>query len=159
MLLETYLKEYYDFEDDNSVYLVSFEGDKNSINRLRECAKEINGCEINGCDEKNVEPAEEAKIEKDMINHPSHYTDDNGMECIDEMMLVFGKEAVAHFCLCNVWKYRHRAVYKNGVEDKLKSDWYMAKYEELKEQIKKESTSYATTITWPNQTDIALLNK
>lgn len=79
--------------------------------------------------------------EEDIVNHPSHYTDGNGMECIDEMLLVFGREAVMHFCLLNCWKYRHRAVYKNGVEDKLKSDWYMAKYKELKEEIAEEKKS------------------
>lgn len=79
-----------------------------------------------------------AAPEEDIVNHPSHYTDGNGMECIDEMILVFGKEATAHFCLLNCWKYRHRAVYKNGIEDKHKSDWYMAKYKELKEEIEED---------------------
>ena len=84
---------------------------------------------------------EENEPEEDIVNHPSHYTDGNGMECIDEMILVFGKEATAHFCLLNCWKYRHRAVYKNGIEDKHKSDWYMAKYKELKEEIENEKKS------------------
>ena len=53
------------------------------------------------------------------------------MECIDEMILVFGKEAVKHFCLCNAWKYRYRAADKNGEEDLKKSDWYLSKYKEL----------------------------
>jgi hypothetical protein len=53
------------------------------------------------------------------------------MECIDEMLLVFGREATAHFCVCNAWKYRKRAIYKNGEEDMKKSDWYLKKYEEL----------------------------
>lgn len=66
--------------------------------------------------------------------NPSHYTD-GGMECIDEMVLVFGKERVADFCLCNVWKYRYRATRKNGEEDIAKSHWYMAKYKELMEEL------------------------
>lgn len=66
---------------------------------------------------------------KNMIDHPSHYT--NGMECIDEMIAIFGKTATQHFCLLNVWKYRKRAVYKNGKEDMEKADWYMNKYLEL----------------------------
>ena len=36
------------------------------------------------------------------------------------------------FCLCNVWKYRYRALLKGGKEDMEKSDWYMCKYMELK---------------------------
>ena len=67
---------------------------------------------------------------EDVINRPSHYTH-GGMECIDEMVTIFGKEAVANFCLCNVWKYRYRAADKNGIEDLKKSDWYMNKYKEL----------------------------
>ena len=54
------------------------------------------------------------------------------MECIDEMLMVFGIEMVMAFCLCNVWKYRKRAIYKNGEEDMKKADWYMNKYAELK---------------------------
>ena len=70
--------------------------------------------------------------EADVINHPKHYTRDGAMESIDEMVLVFGKEAVMNFCLCNVWKYRYRAPDKNGAEDIKKSDWYMRKYRELR---------------------------
>ena len=68
---------------------------------------------------------------RDMVNHPAHYEREGAMESIDEMVLVFGKEAVRWFCLCNVWKYRYRAACKNGTEDIQKSDWYMRKYKEL----------------------------
>lgn len=70
----------------------------------------------------------------DAVNHPSHYCQ-GSMECIDEMVLVFGKEAVKNFCLCNVWKYRKRALLKNGQQDLDKSDWYMNKYKELSESV------------------------
>lgn len=70
-------------------------------------------------------------MSKEMVNHPSHYNN-GGMEAIDEMIVVFGKETVANFCLCNVWKYRYRASSKNGDEDLKKANWYMAKYAELK---------------------------
>lgn len=65
----------------------------------------------------------------DMINKPPHYT--RGMECIDEMILIFGVEAVKNFCKLNVWKYRKRALYKNGEQDMEKSDWYINKLKEL----------------------------
>lgn len=68
---------------------------------------------------------------KDPINHPDHYCQEGSMECIDEMVAVFGKTAVMHFCLLNVWKYRKRAVFKNGLEDLKKADWYLKKYLEL----------------------------
>lgn len=80
----------------------------------------------------NSKPTTEpTETPNDIINHPSHYCRDGGMESIDEMVLVFGKEAVKNFCLCNVWKYRYRSSTKNGEEDLKKSDWYMRKYSEL----------------------------
>jgi len=70
-----------------------------------------------------------------MTNHPRHYNREGAIECIDEMEMVFGPEATAHFCLLNCWKYRYRAGLKNdGYEDLEKSDWYMRKYKELKEE-------------------------
>lgn len=72
------------------------------------------------------------EMEHDNVNHPKHYGREGAMECIDEMVLVFGKDAVMEFCLCNAWKYRYRAADKNGAEDLAKSDWYMKKYKELK---------------------------
>lgn len=64
------------------------------------------------------------------VNHPSHYNQ-GGMECIDEMVLLFGRDVTMHFCLCNAWKYRYRANAKNGQEDLDKANWYIAKYKEL----------------------------
>ena len=70
---------------------------------------------------------------EDKITHPKHYTA-SGMESIEEMVLVFGKEAVMNFCLCNVWKYRKRALYKGGEEDRAKSNAYMKCYKSLLEK-------------------------
>lgn len=67
----------------------------------------------------------------DVVSHPKHYCREGAIECIDEMVILFGKEAVKHFCLCNAWKYRYRSNEKNGDEDIKKSDWYINKYKEL----------------------------
>lgn len=68
----------------------------------------------------------------EMVNHPQHYNREGGMECLDEMLLIFGRDATMHFCLLNAWKYRYRAGSKgNGIEDLNKSDWYIEKYKEL----------------------------
>lgn len=69
----------------------------------------------------------------DAVTHPTHYNREGAMECIDEMQLVFGREAVMHFCLLNAWKYRYRAADKNGAEDLKKSDWYLSEYKRLAE--------------------------
>ena len=76
----------------------------------------------------------------DFVNHPPHYTRSGALECIEEMILIFGEEAVANYCLCNAWKYRYRAYEKNGFEDISKSDWYVKKYKELKDVIEKKKS-------------------
>ena len=69
------------------------------------------------------------------VNHPKHYSREGAMECIDEMVLVFGEENTMIFCIMNAWKYRYRAADKGGEEDMRKSDWYMAKCAELKKGV------------------------
>ena len=71
---------------------------------------------------------------KEMVNHPEHYTRDGAMECIDEMLLLFGKKEVMSFCKLNAWKYRYRAMDKNGQEDINKSDYYIRMYKDLKNE-------------------------
>lgn len=81
---------------------------------------------------------------KDMVNHPSHYS--HGIECIDEMILLYGKWDTMAFCKLNSHKYRKRALDKGGKEDVDKSDWYMKEYAyletkselELKHEIHKK---------------------
>lgn len=71
------------------------------------------------------------KEKPDAVNHPAHYQGEH--ECIDEMISLFGVEAVKGFCRCNVYKYRYRADRKNGNEDIQKADWYMDKLMELED--------------------------
>ena len=91
------------------------------------------------CDDVSVHLCDESEldnmlmlIESNNVNHPTHYNREGALECIDEMILVFGKEATMTFCLLNAWKYRYRAADKNGEEDLRKSDWYLNKVKELK---------------------------
>lgn len=67
----------------------------------------------------------------DMVNHPLHYCQEGGLECIDVMQLLFGKQAVIDYCRCNIFKYRFRAEHKNGDEDIKKAQWYENKLNEL----------------------------
>lgn len=68
------------------------------------------------------------------VNHPGHYNREGAMECLDEMVLIFGVEQTKVFCLLNAWKYRYRAADKNGIEDLKKSDWYIREYAKLAHQ-------------------------
>ena len=73
----------------------------------------------------------------DPVNHPSHYTDGK-FECIDEMVIMFGAKAVYDFCICNAYKYQHRAGKKDGnsaEQDLAKKDWYLTKAKELSDAL------------------------
>lgn len=72
----------------------------------------------------------------DALDHPGHYNREGAMECIEEMLLIFGIEETMSFCKLNAWKYRYRAADKGGQDDLEKSDRYLAKYKELKERRK-----------------------
>lgn len=68
-------------------------------------------------------------VAHESVNHPEHYQ--GKYECVDEMIELFGVEAVKAFCRCNVYKYHFRADRKNGEEDLAKANWYMEKLMEL----------------------------
>lgn len=61
--------------------------------------------------------------QKEMVIHPEHYQ--GKYECIDEMIELFGIDAVIGFCKCNVYKYRFRQNKKNGEQDVEKAENYM----------------------------------
>lgn len=64
-------------------------------------------------------------MEKDNVNHPSHYRQ-GGIECIEGLRAatcgLSGMEAV---CTANAIKYLWRWKYKNGKEDLEKAKWYI----------------------------------
>lgn len=65
---------------------------------------------------------------EELINHPSHYSHDGGMECIDMMVQAFGPESVIEFCKLNAFKYVFRAGSKVGApeaQDLRKAVWYL----------------------------------
>lgn len=78
----------------------------------------------------------------DNVNHPAHYEREGAIECIEEMLMIFGYEETMIFCKLNAWKYRYRAADKNGAEDIAKSDWYMRTYKELKNEDPERSVKY-----------------
>ena len=65
------------------------------------------------------------------VSHPSHYQR-FGMECIDAMVKLFGKEEVKSFCKLNSFKYRWRAGNKGDAKEDIdKAEWYEKKEKEL----------------------------
>lgn len=71
--------------------------------------------------------------EQDNVNHPAHYQIGD-FECFDEMLELFGVDAVLSYCRLAVYKYRYRHTKKNGAEDLKKAGWYMRKIKELEAQ-------------------------
>lgn len=85
-------------------------------------------------------------IKTNNVDHPEHYQGKH--ECIDEMVMLFGADAVKDFCRCNVYKYRYRADRKNGAEDIAKAEWYMDKLMELEKTIDTDTGVDYTTTTY-----------
>lgn len=65
------------------------------------------------------------------VDHPRHYCKPGRKECIEEMIDIFGVEAVKTFCKLNAYKYRYRYDLKNGIEDLSKAVWYENYYDYL----------------------------
>jgi hypothetical protein len=60
----------------------------------------------------------------DPIN-PSHYTDGNGVECIEAIESSMSTEEFKGFLKGNMMKYVWRYDKKNGLEDLYKAKWYL----------------------------------
>ena len=62
---------------------------------------------------------------------PSYYNDSE-ISCIDAMVSAFGREATAHFCKVNAFKYIWRLGNKDDESQEIgKIKWYLDKYLEL----------------------------
>lgn len=70
------------------------------------------------------------------VNHPSHYQQEGRRECIEEMRIVFGNEAVMQWAIMTAYKYRYRAGNKDGnsaEQDNAKAEWYLKYAEQLRD--------------------------
>lgn len=74
---------------------------------------------------------------KEMVNHPSHYQSESGIEVID-VIDAFTKElnGVVAFDIGNAIKYILRWKNKGGVEDLRKAVWYISHAIEREEREK-----------------------
>ena len=62
----------------------------------------------------------------DTITKPKHYNHTGGIECIEYIKQILGKEGFIAYCRGNVMKYNHRAYYKgNQTEDMAKAEQYL----------------------------------
>lgn len=67
-------------------------------------------------------------MSKELVIHPDHYNKEGRKECWDEMLEIFGPNAVAIFDLLSAYKYLYRAGEKDGnpaEQDQAKIDNYI----------------------------------
>lgn len=77
-------------------------------------------------------------MQKDNVNHPSHYTQ-GGIECIDAIKAAtVGLTGIEAVCAGNAIKYMWRWKFKNGAEDIRKAIWYL---EKLLEEVESENSN------------------
>lgn len=65
-------------------------------------------------------------VEKsDMVNHPPHYTQSDGVECLDAIQAATGKGYESYLqgvILKYLWRYKHK---NSGLEDLQKAEFYL----------------------------------
>jgi len=61
----------------------------------------------------------------DPINHPDHYCQGDGVECIDAIAAALTPDEFRGFCKGNVLKYVWRERHKGGAQSLMKARWYL----------------------------------
>ena len=62
---------------------------------------------------------------KEVVHNPKHYATPTGEQVIDQMLKLYGADAVRWFCILNAYKYRMRAGKKGDADaDIQKARWY-----------------------------------
>ena len=89
--------------------------------------------------------AEEKGPEKELVNHPDHYNITGRKECIEEMVDIWGPQAVALWCEMTAYKYSYRVGHKDPEDlERRKIKWYMDKCQEIRDGIRERKLSTET---------------
>lgn len=64
-------------------------------------------------------------VQPDQVNHPPHYTDGGGIECIEAIEAALTPEEFRGYCKGNLMKYGWRERMKGGTESLKKGQWYL----------------------------------
>ena len=79
-------------------------------------------------------------MKNDMVDHPSHYQSETGIEVIDVIeAFTFDLSGIEAFDSANVIKYICRWKHKNGVQDLKKAAWYIDHLIRHIEELEKEN--------------------
>lgn len=90
-------------------------------------------CELNGMETLNS--CYIPKEKTNQVDHPTHYKQEGRRECIEEMRIMFGDDAVYKWAVMTAYKYRYRAGNKadnSAEQDHAKAEWYLSYAEGLK---------------------------
>ena len=73
-------------------------------------------------------------IQEDVVNHPAHYAETGGVECIEAIEAQLTTEEYLGYlrgnCVKYLWRWRH----KGGVVDLNKASWYLQRLIETQDQ-------------------------
>lgn len=93
--------------------------------------EETNGCVDGVCPVPWATLEKSPVIKEDVVNHPSHYTDASGIECIEAIEAQLTIEEYEGYLRGNCVKYLWRWKNKGGVQDLKKCKWYLERLIEL----------------------------
>lgn len=97
-------------------------------------------------EEQLIYTVDQAEKNKEMVDHPSHYQSETGLETIDVIeAFTFDLEGIEAFDTGNILKYMCRWKQKNGLQDLKKAKWYLEnliKHVALLEEENKKKNNY-----------------
>ncbi len=70
-------------------------------------------------------------LQEDLVNHPSHYAETGGVECIVSIEAQLTTEEYEGYLRGNCVKYLWRWKNKGGVQDLKKCKWYLERLIEI----------------------------
>lgn len=97
-------------------------------------------------EEQLIYAVDQAEKNKEMVDHPSHYQSETGLETIDVIeAFTFDLDGIEAFDTGNILKYVCRWKQKNGLQDLKKAKWYLEhliKHVALLEEENKRKNNY-----------------
>lgn len=85
----------------------------------------LGGCEDGVCPVPWATKPYRPDLQPDVVNHPPHYTDGTGVECIEAIESQLTQEEFLGYLRGNCVKYLWRWKTKGGLEDLKKCQWYL----------------------------------
>ena len=98
--------------------------------------EEVSDCPGGVCPVPWAVKEEAPVILPDVVNHPPHYTEGNGVECIEAIESSLTTEEYRGYLKGNIQKYCWRERHKGGTESLKKAQWYLDRLIQLDEAQK-----------------------